>query len=69
MVGCLTAGLFSLGCGLVHDKVGMFILRAINGGFLFEVVAGQNFILRHPLGISAALTVPSALALIVEWYV
>ncbi|KAI0043880.1 MFS general substrate transporter [Auriscalpium vulgare] len=31
IVGSALVGLFSLGCGLVHDKVGMFILRAFTG--------------------------------------
>ncbi|KAI0045819.1 MFS general substrate transporter [Auriscalpium vulgare] len=31
IVGSALVGLFALGCGLVHDKVGMFILRAFTG--------------------------------------
>ncbi|KAI0042428.1 MFS general substrate transporter [Auriscalpium vulgare] len=49
VVGSAIVGLFSLGCGFVHGKVALFILRAL-------------------AGIGAALTVPSALSLIVEWF-
>lgn len=49
VTGAFVIGAFSLGCGFVHDRIAMFILRAL-------------------AGIGAALTVPSALSLIVEWF-
>ncbi|KAI0049700.1 MFS general substrate transporter [Auriscalpium vulgare] len=49
IVGSAGVGLFALGCGFVHDKIALFILRALTG-------------------VCAALTVPSALSLIVEWF-
>ncbi|KAI0042429.1 MFS general substrate transporter [Auriscalpium vulgare] len=49
VVGSAAVGLFSLGCGFVHGKVALFILRALGG-------------------VGAAMTVPSALSLIVEWF-
>lgn len=49
IAGAFCAGMLSLGSGLIHDKVGQFVLRALTG-------------------IAGAMTVPSALSLIIEWF-
>lgn len=69
IAGAFCAGMLSLGSGLIHDKVGQFVLRALTGTYrsfvpaCFDVITSVLF-----TGIAGAMTVPSALSLIIEWY-
>lgn len=62
-------GGFSLAGGFTHDKKAFFVLRALAGTIqrmLKRRSAGADALFHA--GIGAALTVPSALSLIIEWF-
>ena len=66
-MGAVTIGAFSLGAGFTSDAKVFFVLRAF-AGMPFLFLQFDCIVVTSAAGIGAALTVPSGLSLIVEWF-